>query len=119
MGQDHDSWRHAPGGAEQDAGRIFLPATDPGITPIPLQQNPGDSDLPNGGPVDQENLVIREQRVLVVDDDPVNVEIFRTILDDQCRMFVAGDGPAALAMAERERPDIVLLDVMMPGMSGL
>ncbi|MCA9727159.1 MAG: hybrid sensor histidine kinase/response regulator [Candidatus Eisenbacteria bacterium] len=69
--------------------------------------------------MDQENLVIREQRVLVVDDDPVNVEIFRTILDDQCRMFVAGDGPAALAMAERERPDIVLLDVMMPGMSGL
>ena len=69
--------------------------------------------------MDQENLVIREQRVLVVDDDPVNVEIFRTILDGQCRMFVAGDGPTALAMAERERPDIVLLDVMMPGMSGL
>ena len=58
-------------------------------------------------------------RVLVVDDTPQNVKLLADILG--ARGFVAitaSDGEEALAKLAAERPDIVLLDVMMPGLSG-
>ena len=59
-------------------------------------------------------------RVLVVDDHPSNQRLMGAILES--RGFVvsfAGDGPAALSTARRDDPDVILLDVMMPGMDGL
>lgn len=62
-----------------------------------------------------------EQRVvLVVDDEPALVEILSTYLRDEgFRVIAAGDGRAAIAVARTERPDIVLLDLNLPLVSGV
>jgi len=58
--------------------------------------------------------------VLVVDDNRDNVNVVREILlSHGFEVDVAYDGPAALAALEKRRPGVILLDVMMPGMSGL
>ncbi|MFZ5476535.1 MAG: hybrid sensor histidine kinase/response regulator [Myxococcota bacterium] len=57
--------------------------------------------------------------LLVVDDDPRNRALLREWLADRYRIREAADGPAALSAASAEDVDLVLLDVMMPGMSGL
>ncbi|WP_055621938.1 response regulator [Streptomyces sp. JHA19] len=59
-------------------------------------------------------------RVLVVDDDPTVAEIVSGYLDRAGYVVDrAGDGPAALAAAAARRPDLVVLDLMLPGMDGL
>ena len=59
-------------------------------------------------------------RVLVVDDDPTVSDVVRRYLErDGHRVEVVGDGPRALARADADRPDLVVLDIMLPGMSGL
>lgn len=59
-------------------------------------------------------------RVLVVDDDPTVAEVVAGYLDRAGYVVDrAGDGPAALARAETHRPDLVVLDLMLPGMDGL
>ncbi|MCO7557300.1 response regulator [Metapseudomonas otitidis] len=58
------------------------------------------------------------QCLLLVDDEPTNLQVLRHILQDDYRLLFAKDGPKALELAGRERPALVLLDVMMPGMTG-
>ncbi|AWK85848.1 two-component system response regulator [Azospirillum thermophilum] len=59
-------------------------------------------------------------RVLIVDDEPINLKVLADLLRDGYRLSVAKDGPQALArMAGDPLPDLVLLDVMMPGMDGM
>jgi CheY-like chemotaxis protein len=59
-------------------------------------------------------------KVLVVDDDPTVREVLSTLLAfEGCQVSEAMDGDEALEAARRLRPDVVLLDVMMPGRSGL
>ncbi len=61
-------------------------------------------------------------RVLIVDDEPLARERLRALLGDLGVAEVAGEaasGLEALDVAERERPDVVLLDIRMPGMDGL
>ncbi len=58
--------------------------------------------------------------VLVVDDEPTIAEVVARYLDRAgYATHVAGDGLAALELAERERPDLVVLDLMLPGIDGL
>ena len=58
-------------------------------------------------------------RILVVDDIPINVRLLHAKLTaEYFDVVTAEDGPSALAAMEAEPPDIVLLDVMMPGMTG-
>ena len=58
-------------------------------------------------------------RILVVDDIEANVRLLEAKLAaEYYEVLTAGDGPTALALAAAEQPDIVLLDVMMPGMDG-
>jgi DNA-binding response OmpR family regulator len=62
----------------------------------------------------------RSARILIVDDDPDIVRLLMMTLDpDGFQLSSAADGQSALAMARAERPDLVLLDWNMPGMSGL
>ncbi|MFH1717792.1 MAG: response regulator [Planctomycetota bacterium] len=57
--------------------------------------------------------------VLVVDDNQQNLELLQAYLEDvDCRAIPAHDGPEALEILARESPDLILLDVMMPRMSG-
>ncbi|VXB71205.1 Putative two-component system response regulator [Pseudomonas sp. 8BK] len=56
--------------------------------------------------------------LLLVDDEATNLQVLRHILQEDYRLLFAKDGGKALEMAERERPDLILLDVMMPGMTG-
>ena len=57
-------------------------------------------------------------RLLLVDDEPTNLQILRQILQDDYRLLFARDGEKALQLAADEQPDLILLDVMMPGLSG-
>ncbi len=58
-------------------------------------------------------------RILVVDDEEDVLQLVRTILDgDRYAILTAGGGAEAIEIAVRERPDLILLDVMMPEISG-
>jgi DNA-binding NarL/FixJ family response regulator len=64
----------------------------------------------------------QEIRILVVDDHPVVRQGLRAFLDTRDGMAVvgeAGDGEAAIAEAARLRPDVILMDLLMPGTDGL
>jgi two-component system, OmpR family, alkaline phosphatase synthesis response regulator PhoP len=58
-------------------------------------------------------------RVLIVDDNPQGVELLEAYLDPLgCEVKSAGDGEAALRLVKDWKPDLILLDIMMPKMSG-
>ena len=62
----------------------------------------------------------RPGRVLIVDDYEVNVSALRQLVERQgYEVLTASNGRDALDLVHREHPDLVLLDVVMPGMSGL
>jgi diguanylate cyclase (GGDEF)-like protein len=56
--------------------------------------------------------------VLVVDDAPENIDVLVSVLKGDYKVRAAIDGPTALSLVRRYPPDIILLDVVMPGMSG-
>lgn len=56
---------------------------------------------------------------LIVDDDPDSIRMVSTALEENgTTVLVARDGPTALELAQRVRPDVILLDALMPGMDG-
>lgn len=57
-------------------------------------------------------------KVLIVDDDPLNVGILEEMIGDQYETASAERGDAALALLPKFYPDLVLLDIMMPGIDG-
>ena len=57
--------------------------------------------------------------VLICEDDPNLRTLVRLALGDGYRFFEAPDGPSGLALAHRIRPDLIVLDLMLPGQSGL
>lgn len=67
----------------------------------------------------QDHDAARQRKVLVVDDEPQFVELVEAILQDRgFKVLHAYDGEQALQVAYRERPDVVVLDVMMPEQDG-
>ena len=61
----------------------------------------------------------KADRILVVDDSPDNVFLIQAILEEEgYKILTAADGRTALAKVQESPPDLVLLDVMMPGMDG-
>ena len=62
-----------------------------------------------------------DSKVMIVDDEPLNVRVLRKYLETVgfTRFITTSDALQALPMLEEERPDILLLDIMMPGISGL
>lgn len=57
-------------------------------------------------------------KILVVDDTKTNIEVLEGILSNDYDMYVALNGKKALMLAEKVKPDLILLDVMMPEMDG-
>ncbi|MBP6902642.1 MAG: response regulator [Burkholderiaceae bacterium] len=75
---------------------------DPMLSATPLPLDPGAGEL-----------------VLIVDDLPDNLALLHDALDEAgCTVLVATDGASAIARATEARPDVVLLDALMPGMDG-
>ncbi len=58
------------------------------------------------------------KRILIVDDEPVNLHLFRQILKDRYQLLFAGDGEEAIGAATEHKPDLILLDVEMPNFNG-
>ena len=68
-------------------------------------------------PIDQADLAAA--RILVVDDNPQNLELMYAYLEGLgCQLQTAEDGVVAMELIGAKAPDLVLLDVMMPRMSG-
>jgi two-component system KDP operon response regulator KdpE len=66
------------------------------------------------------NYMNNEPLILAVDDEPGVLRLIKLELSSQgLRVVTASDGEEALRVAEQQRPDIVVLDIMMPGISGL
>ena len=59
-----------------------------------------------------------KQSLLLVDDEPTNLRVLRTVLQEQYRLLFAKSGEEALQLLEKEQADLILLDVMMPGLTG-
>jgi CheY-like chemotaxis protein len=57
--------------------------------------------------------------ILVCDDDPSLRELVRAVLGPAYRFVEAADGTEALELARALRPDLIVLDVMLPGLSGI
>jgi len=63
---------------------------------------------------------VTEQTILVVDDEEAIAEAVRARLESEgFQVVVAGDGPEAIGLCEQVHPDLVVLDLMLPGMDGL
>ena len=100
---------YAPAELRAVLGRYFEPGAAPKVAP-----RPAEAVLP--GAVDPTE---RLGRVLVVDDEPANVElIVRRLTGNGYETVTAGNGHDAIAAAIKEQPDLILMDVMMPGLDG-
>lgn len=67
--------------------------------------------------LDSEDL--SQAKVLIVDDTPANIDVLRKVLQPEgYKLFVANGGERAIHIAKRALPDLILLDIMMPGMDG-
>ena len=76
-----------------------------------------ESQVPENAPQTAENK--GPKRVLLVDDDREIIESLRIALEAKgYEVLIARDGNQGLAMAERENPDLMILDMMMPRRSG-
>jgi diguanylate cyclase (GGDEF)-like protein len=60
----------------------------------------------------------RKASILVVDDTTENIDVLTGLLKDEYKVRAAVDGPSALSLVRKFPPDLILLDIMMPGMSG-
>jgi putative two-component system response regulator len=59
-----------------------------------------------------------EYKILIVDDNMVNIKMAKNILQDEYKVATADSGEAAFKILEQMSPDLILLDVNMPGMDG-
>lgn len=60
----------------------------------------------------------KKQTILIVDDTPTNIEVLAEVLSDDYEVLFATNGQDAFEVAVLQNPDLILLDVMMPGMDG-
>ncbi|MFO1433075.1 MAG: response regulator [Candidatus Competibacteraceae bacterium] len=59
-----------------------------------------------------------KEKILIVDDNPTNIEILEEYLEDDYELAIATSGEEALQKAATFQPALILLDIMMPGMDG-
>jgi putative two-component system response regulator len=64
------------------------------------------------------DYMTQQAKILIVDDEPLNLKVLKQVLQDDYRLSFAKNGVDALELVKKERPGLILLDVMMPGMTG-
>ncbi|HSH86463.1 MAG TPA: two-component system response regulator [Methylophilus sp.] len=64
------------------------------------------------------DYITQQPRILIVDDEPLNLKVLKQVLQDDYRLSFAKNGMDALELVKKEKPRLILLDVMMPGMTG-
>ena len=92
----------------------FLPTQsfpDTEQPPRPVSASDLDLLLPLAAPA-------RKPRLLVVDDQPMQLQVLHRMLSADYQIFMATSGAQALRVCKEQLPDLVLLDVVMPGMDG-
>lgn len=103
------------------ADRSVPLSTQPTSEPVEAQQpapEPMESEQPIPEPVETEESD-RTSTVLVVEDEPDMRQFLVEMLSREHRVLQAGDGEGGLQRARRQHPDLVLLDLMLPGINGL
>ena len=60
----------------------------------------------------------KQSSILIIDDNDINIELLRSLLEDKYSIFTAKGGLEGLELAKSELPDLILLDVSMPDMDG-
>jgi two-component system alkaline phosphatase synthesis response regulator PhoP len=74
---------------------------------------------PAAAPLPNNESFLPQSTILIVDDNPQNVELLQAFLESlPVKIVTAGDGIEALKRVEEHNPDLILLDVMMPQLSG-
>ncbi|MCX7642108.1 MAG: response regulator [Elusimicrobiales bacterium] len=61
----------------------------------------------------------KNKKVLVVDDNPVMIEIVKMALEEDFIVISASDGKEGMEIAKSQKPDVIIMDVMMPNISGI
>jgi two-component system phosphate regulon response regulator PhoB len=91
--------------------------------PLPLRRTPAYSSFPTRprtAPTRQRRRKALKRKVLIVDDESDIVEFVQyNLRKEMYDTLSAADGPRALQMARQHRPDLILLDLMLPGIDGL
>ena len=99
---------YAPAELRAVLNRYFVDGSAPKVATRP-------AELPASGIAPSERL----GKVLVVDDEPANVElIVRRLSGNGYETLTANNGHDAIAVATKEQPDLILMDIMMPGLDG-
>ena len=62
--------------------------------------------------------MMKKKKILVADDEPEIVDIVKRMLEDEYEVITAYDGEEALEKAKKEKPDLILLDILMPKLDG-
>jgi two-component system NtrC family sensor kinase len=77
-------------------------------------------DRPRATPaIDQDEGPIAEATILAIDDNPTNLKVvFEFLRDRGFKVLIASSGESGIERAQKARPDLILLDVMMPGIDG-
>ncbi len=83
-----------------------------------LEPTPAPQPLRRGSRADD---ILRNSRIAIIDDEPINVEIVSEHLRvaGYQKFFATSDSTKAMDLIRKERPDVILLDIMMPQVSGL
>jgi CheY-like chemotaxis protein/DNA-directed RNA polymerase subunit RPC12/RpoP len=72
------------------------------------------------GVVEQGGVAFQRTKILCVDDDDLLLASLSSLLSaHDFQPLTANDGPSGMEMAKRERPELILLDILMPGLDGL
>lgn len=103
---------HISRGIVEGLGGALTLQSTPGLTVFQVRLPPAKAPEPTEVHAEQ------QLRVLIIDDDPRVAQTIARMLDSEYSCMVETDPQAGLATALRERPDAIVCDVMMPGMTG-
>ena len=107
---------------DEDKDKALAAGCDDYITkPISIKSFPEtiQRHLPKPTERKRPSQVTRDHQILIVDDDPLNIKLLAAQLTSKgYRVATACDGHAALKMVAADPPDLILLDIMMPGIDG-